>query len=62
MASVQVTYLGYELREMLDGMVDVFEPEYDFTSVYSAVDYESAKAWVRAYRDGLQWAVEAALH
>lgn len=60
--SVQVTYLGYELVEMLDGMVGVFEPVYDFSPVYTAVDYDSAKSWVRAYRDGLQWAVSAALH
>lgn len=62
MKSVRVTYLGYVLTEMLDGMVDVYDPEFDFSPVYTAVDYDAAKCWVRAYKNGVDWAMSSALY
>ena len=56
----QMDYRNYSLLEMPSGKVNVYDPRWDVFPAYVADSFDAAKSWVRAYRDGAQWAVNAA--
>lgn len=57
----QADYKGYNLVQMRSGKVNVYDPRWHADPAYIADSFDDAKRWVRAYRDGAQWAVDAAL-
>lgn len=56
----QMDYRSYNLLQMPSGKVNVYDPRWNVSPAYVADSFDAAKSWVRAYRDGVQWAVDAA--
>jgi hypothetical protein len=56
------TYMGYILvTRDGDRQIAVYDSRFPDTVVFRTTAQSSAKNWVRAYRDGVQWAVDARL-
>ncbi len=55
------TYLNYLIAHQ-QGVVRVYDPRWpDQTEIFQAKTLREARRWIKAYRDGHQWAVAAAL-
>ncbi|MGE8135689.1 hypothetical protein ACQKO5_18950 [Novosphingobium subterraneum] len=56
------TYFGYQFKPRTDCGVDVCDPRFPNRGpVYTAASSDAAKRWVKAYRDGVVWAIKAVL-
>ena len=54
-------YKGYFLAPSADGTVAVLHPHRLTTPLYVGTDTKDAQRFVRGYRDGVFWAMQAAL-
>jgi len=55
-----MTYKHFNLVRGLSG-VSVHDPRWPDNALYVADSVEAARRWISAYRDGVTWAVQAAL-
>lgn len=55
------TYKHYNLVPQGDGTVGVYNPRSPSKPVYLGKSVDDAKRFVRGYRDGVVWAMQAAL-
>lgn len=61
------TYNGFKITSRMSdqgtGDVAVFDPRFKRNpAIFRTTSLDKATQWVDAYRDGAQWAVDAALH
>lgn len=54
------TFKHYNLVPAVDG-VAVHDPRWPTNALYVAANSADARRWISAYRDGVTWAVQAAL-
>jgi hypothetical protein len=55
------TYKHYDLVPQADGTVTVYNPRSPAKPVYVGTSVDDARRFVRGYRDGVVWAMQAAL-